>query len=155
MKKINFGTETDTRLKKYLEHYCLAIPEDEKGRFLRGDAVQLLVEYQKMLTAEEDRRMKVVFHRTGDQTQGEYVFVGLNGRGYQIPYDTEVVLPESVVRVCDDAKVTTFKQSDAPSYGRIDRKSFEHSTAPYTFIEWMDEEGMMLPEDEEDKKSAK
>lgn len=156
MKRINFAVETNERLIKYLEHYCLTIPEDAKGNLIRGEAISTLTSYQDRLASEEDRRMKVLFHRTGDQTQGEYVFIGHNGVGYQVPYDMEVVLPESVVRVCDDAVVTTFKQSGVASNGNIRHETKEHRVAPYTFIEWMDEEGMMIPEDRvAPKKSSK
>ena len=134
MKKINFQKLPDVELYKYLKHYCLLVPQDENGKLIRGEAVQQLIQYQLQLEAEEDRRMK-------------YVVIGLNGRGYQIPFDKEVVLPESVVRVCDDAVVTSFKQSDKSSLGKIVHDSFEHKTYPYTILEYMDAEGMMLPEE--------
>ncbi len=143
MKKINFTSQTDSELYKYLKHYCLEVPETDKGKLIRAEAVKSLTSYQAMLDGEEDRRVKVTFHKSGDPTQGEYVFIGLNGRGYQVPFDTSVVLPESVVKVCDDAVVTTFKQSTASSLGQIVHDTFSHKLYPYTIIEYMDEEGMM------------
>ena len=144
MKKINFQTLPDAELYGFLKHYCLEVPENEKGKLIREQAVRTLIGYQNMLASEEDRRVKVIFHKTGDPTQGEYVFIGLNGRGYQIPFDREVVLPESVVRVCDDSKVTTFKQSATSHMGEIVHDSFEHNLYPYTILEFMDDEGMMV-----------
>ena len=150
MKKINFAMQTDEMLKKYLTYYCLQIPQDEKGTFLRGDAVQRLLAYQDMLANEEDRRIKVIFHRTGDETAGDYVLLVLNGTPYQFPYDQEVVLPESVVKIADHAVITKYKQAGGSATGNVAYNSFEHRMYPYTIIEYMDEEGkMVLPEDKE------
>jgi len=149
MKKVNFVQQTDAALYKFLKHYCLEVPENEKGQLIRGEAQKILTDYQNMLMTEEDRRVKVVFHKTGDPTQGEYVFIGHNGRGYQIPFDQEVVLPESVVRVCDDAVITTFKQSAKSSMGEIVHDSFEHKLYPYTIIAFMDLEAKMTTGDED------
>lgn len=149
MKKVNFQNLPDTELYKFLRNYCLEVPENDKGKLVRGEAIQSLLSYQEMLISEEDRRMKVVFHKSGDPAQGEYVFIGLNGRGYQIPFDKEVVLPESVVRVCDDAKTTTFKQSSNSSLGQISHDSFEHKLFPYTIVEFMDNESIMTTGEEE------
>ena len=148
MKKINFTKETDVNLYKYLKHYCLDVPETEKGKLIRGEAVSILTEYQEMLMNEEDRRVKVVFHKTGDPTQGEYVFIGLNGRGYQIPFEKEVVLPQSVIEVADNAVVTTYKQSARSSFGEITHDSFEHKLYPYTIISFMETESQMTMGDE-------
>lgn len=157
MKKVNFASETDVNLYKYLRHYCLAVPENEKGKLIRAEAISVLTQYQDMLMAEEDRRIKVIFHKTGDPTQGEYVFIGHNGRGYQIPFDKEVVLPESVVKVADDAVVTTFKQSARSTLGDIHHDSFEHKLYPYTILQYMEDEGQMTMGEEEtsDKKKKK
>lgn len=156
MKKINFTTQTDEFLKKTLQYFCLQMPEDEKGNFLRGEAVQRLTDYQNMLAAEEDRRVKAIFHRTGDPTLGEYVFIGLNGRAYQIPYDLEVVVPESVLRVADDARVTQFKQGGKTSAGNVSYTTYDHRVYPYTLIEYIDPESLLIPEfKNKDKESDK
>lgn len=155
MKKINFATQTDEFLKKTLAYFCLQLPEDNKGNFIRGEAVQRLTDYQNMMAAEEDRRVKVIFHRTGDPTLGEYVFIGLNGRAYQIPYDVEVVLPESVVRVADDARVTQFKQSGKTEQGNVRYTSFDHKVYPYTMVEYLDPESMLIPEFKNENKESK
>ena len=148
MKKINFAAQTDSELYKYLKHYCLEVPENEKGKLVRGEAVDILTKYQEMLRNEEDRRMKVIFHKSGDPTQGEYVFIGHNGRGYQIPFDKEVVLPESVVRVCDDAVVVTYKQAATSSMGQITHDSFKHKLYPYTILSFVDTENQMTTGEE-------
>jgi len=150
MKKINFTKETDVNLHKYLKNYCLDVPTDEKGKLIRGEAVRTLSSYQELLANEEDRRVKVIFHKTGDPTQGAYVFIGHNGIGYQIPFDKEFVLPMSVVKVADDARVTTFKQSARSTLGDIVHDSFEHKLYPYTIIEFMDTEDMMSMGDEDE-----
>ena len=143
MKKINFASKTDAELYAYLRNYCLAVPENEKGKLIRDTAMRALISYQEMLMNEEDRRVKVLFHKTGDPTQGEYVFIGHNGKGYQIPFDKEVVLPESVVKVCDDAVVTTYKQSTLSDTDNIIHDTFDHKLYPYTVIDFMEEEGQM------------
>jgi len=100
------------------------------------------------LRNEEDRRVKVIFHKSGDPTQGEYVFIGHNGRGYQIPFDKEVVLPESAVRVCDDAIVVTYKQSATSTMGQITHDSFQHKLYPYTILSFVDTEKQMTTGEE-------
>lgn len=147
MKKIKFQQKPDTELYKYLTTYCLEVPQNEKGELIRGEAVKSLNAYQEMLANEEDRRVKVIFHKTGDPTQGHYVFVGLNGRGYQIPFDKDVVLPSSVVRVCDDAVVARFEQSGGIDKGRVAQHVTYQKLYPYTILEYMDEEIMMTAEE--------
>lgn len=150
MQKINFASKTDADLRRYLKNYCLVIPENEKGKLIREGALRALIDYQNMLLAEEDRRVKVVFHKTGDPAQGDYVFIGHNGRGYQIPFEKEVVIPESVARVCDDAMVTTYKQSALSTTDDIIHDSFHHKLYPYTVIELMDTSNIMKMSKEDD-----
>lgn len=151
MKKHNFAKMPNEDMRKFMKHYCLDIPEDKRGNLIRAEAIKILTDYQDMLSKEEDRRVKVIFHRTGDSTQGSYVFIGHNGKGIQIPFDTEVVLSESALKVVDDAVITKYEQSRSPSSGQLVYEERHKQIYPYTKIEYMDAEGMMVPDMEDGK----
>lgn len=155
MKKVNFSQETDARLKKFLDHYCLPISENEDGSFIRRDAIQSLTEYQDKLSKEEDRLSKVIFHKTGEINQAPYIIVNVGHRRFTIPYEKEVVVTKKILNVINDCVVEDFSQTDKSRVaGDIEYETSYHKRFPYTFIEYMhdEDEGMSLPEDAENKK---
>ena len=143
MKKLTFVTMTDAKLYEYLKTYCLEVPQNEKGQLIRGDAVKLLMECQDNMAATEDRRVKVIFHKTGDPAQGNSALIGLNGRMYQAPFDAEVVLPESVVRVADLSVLHKYREAANSRRGEVAYEEYTVKLYPYTIVEFMDAEGMM------------
>ena len=61
------------------------------------------------VTKELLKREKMVMLRLNSTERDKYAqYVGINGRNWQIPRDTWVKVPESVVACLEEAKITTY-----------------------------------------------
>jgi len=111
-------------------------PTDDEGKLLRKQAIAKLTEWDDAHPDEyrTDPKVRVIFSRTGGASVAPYVFIGLNGRGYQVPYDTEVTLPLSVVRVCDTAVSTKYETVTDPVTQRANVVEKKERRYPYTII---------------------
>lgn len=57
-------------------------------------------------------RIKIRVHKTGDRNEMKYVFVGVNGVGYQIERGVEIDVPEPVVSVLENAVQTLWEYEE-------------------------------------------
>jgi hypothetical protein len=64
--------------------------------------------------AELDKAPKVLIriHKTGDKNEQKQVYVGVNGIGYLIKRGEDVLVPEPVMRVLEDAVQTVYDYDD-------------------------------------------
>lgn len=102
--EINY-TGTDAYLRDQLSDRSLYIPVDENNRLLRNQAIRALREYETLHAKPNTRKVRVTFTRSGNANAGNYIYVGLNNKNWQIPYDVEVVLPEYVLTEVIDRSV--------------------------------------------------
>ena len=89
--------------------------------------IQITSENMASLTKEilsTEGKYTVVINST--ERDKEPVFVAINGHTYNIPRDTEVELPDSVVRVLSDARVTVYivVPGHTPSAREVNRFSY-------------------------------
>lgn len=159
MKRVNFTLETDDRLRKFLDHYCLEVPVNEEGKLIRVDAVKALTEYQNTMASKENRLYKAVFHRTGEVNQAPYIIVNVGYKRYTIPYEVEVVINDAIKRVIDDAVIESYEQTpkSKSAIGELTYETTHKKRFPYTMLGMANEEGegMSIPEEQNSKKSKK
>lgn len=136
-----YTKQTDNELRTLLHERGIEMPVDEDKKLLRKIAISELKKWDTANAPREDKQMRVIFHRSPAEGAGSYVFLALNGRAYQAPYEKEVVLPESVVRACcDNALNVQFRNT-----GKVDenqRVRYEEEvihTQPYTFLGYVEE----------------
>ena len=116
---------------------------DDDGKLIRKAAYAKLKKWdEEHPTPKKDRMMKVVFHKTPEETAAPFVFLALNGKAYQAPFEKEVEIPETVIRACcDHAKRREFiNTGETDENHRVIYNEVEIHTQPYTFIEYVDKE---------------
>lgn len=131
---------TDLDLRNALLDRGLPTPEDDDKKLMRTQAIRLLRDWkQDYDNVKPERNCRVIFHASTNANAGPYVFASLNSRTYQIPYEKEVTIPESILRECiDRAKITEYRQTqnENDKYVVTTRKV---PVYPYTFICYEDE----------------
>lgn len=134
VEKPNYTKFKNEELTDELFQRKLDIPLNDDGKLIRKHALQMLIAWDEAHPEKyrKDPKVRVIFSRPQGE-EGKYLFIGLNGRGYQIPYNVEVVLPASVVRVADDAIAESSEYTEGPDGRRFTGKLREQC-APYTFI---------------------
>lgn len=140
VKTPNWAIETDAAIMTEMSDRGLEIPIDN-GRLVRTVAIRMLksaIDASKPL--DTYRKMRVIFHRSGREAEAPYLFLGLNGRSFQVPYEVEVLLPEPVVRTCcDNAVITEYDiKSFDKSKGAVEVSERVIRAVPYTFVGYED-----------------
>jgi hypothetical protein len=80
--------------------------EDVKAGAKANAPIENIMSVKDELDAQ--KKHKIIIPST--ETEMDDVFVGINGYTYQIKRDVAVEVPESVIKVLQDAKVTKYKQ---------------------------------------------
>lgn len=57
-------------------------------------------------------KVKIRIHKTGDKNEQKQVYVGVNGVGYLIKRGEDVLVPEPVMRVLEDAVQSVYDYDD-------------------------------------------
>ncbi len=142
MAKVTYSKMKDNELRALLHEREIDMPLDEDNKLIRKIAYAELKKWDTNNKVRVDRKMKVVFHKTAEEAAAPFVFLALNGKAYQAPFETEVVLPESVIKACcDHAKRTEYiNTGKTDDNGRIEYNEVEIHTQPYTFIEYVEED---------------
>ena len=131
-----FVTMTDSELMNEMLERGLEIPMDD-GKLVRGVALKKLSKKAKeSMSLDSFRKMRVIFHRTGKESEAPYVFMSLNGTAFQAPYEVEVSIPEPVIRGCiDNAVSTEYDMKDFDSVkGSTNYSEKSVRAYPYTFL---------------------
>ena len=105
---------------------------NEEGRLMRFECYNVLREADERdaVTEKQKRRVRVTFQSSTSPSAGPYVFASINDKNFQAPFDTEVEIPEYMLRECiDRAKTIVYEQEG--NFGR--RVPRFVSTYPYTF----------------------
>lgn len=99
-------------------------PIDDHGKIIRKAVYQILKKWdaEHAHLTRVDRKVRVKFHKSGSDTAMPFVYVSVNGRSTQIPYDMEVVIPESTLKVLNDCVMTTYR-------GRLNNSNGEYEFA--------------------------
>ena len=131
---------SDESLIKELEKRNLEVPMSGEGNLIRGAAIEALRTAEKNET-NDARKCKVIFHRSNNPNANQnYVFISLNKRSFQAPYEEEVVLEEKYLRGCIDlAQVVDYAFVPGKD-GSTDIKERRINIYPYTFLGYVDED---------------
>ena len=93
----------------YIKEILQAQEEDS------ATAVEILPEADPLLVVEEapvkEKKFRISVANQEGVENTPFVKVGVNGQMYAIPRETEVIVPESVVEVLNNAVVTRFVQN--------------------------------------------
>lgn len=141
--KINFPSyvgHSDEDLRELFFARNMKVPVNDNGKLMKSQAIQELQIYDRQHPElyREKRRFLVRFQRTSSETMASYVFLSLNGTAYQVPYDTEVWLPEDVLRSCVDNAVETHyevKADDTNAYAPTTHAPVERRPFAYTILD--------------------
>lgn len=132
---------TDEALIKELEKRNLEVPMSGEGNLIRGAAIESLKAAEK--TEDEskklDRKCKIIFHRSNNPNANEnYVFVSLNDRSFQAPYEEEIEIEEKYLRGCIDlAQIVDYSFVPGKD-GSTEVKERRVNIYPYTFLGYVD-----------------
>lgn len=105
-------------------------PMDEFGLGLDEENVEASA---PAAVAPKKRKMYTIFVDE-EENQLNYVFVGVNGKGYQIPRGIDVEVPEEVIEVLKNAQATRLVQTTNPVTGLIDSREQTFSRIPYRIV---------------------
>lgn len=136
-----YNKQTDNELRALLHERMIEMPVDEDNKLIRKIAIAELKKWDSNNVVRDDKKMRVVFHRSPSDAAAESVFLALNGTAYQAPYEKEVVLPESVIRACCDCAMNSHYRNT----GKVDannRVIYDEEiihTQPYTFLGYVEE----------------
>lgn len=132
---------TDEALIKELEKRNLEVPMSGEGNLIRGAAIESLKAAEK--TEDEskklERKCKIIFHRSNNPNANEnYVFVSLNDRSFQAPYEEEIEIEEKYLRGCIDlAQIVDYSFVPGKD-GSTEVKERRVNIYPYTFLGYVD-----------------
>lgn len=156
-KTINYWTWKDSELIDELEKYGIEYKGDP---FIRKDIIALLkraeieagkAEEMLIETVDDDDKLKaegiedlkkdhpqlmlsrVIFHNTSEQDM-PYVFIGHNGRGFYIPKDIEVDVPDYLLESCIKDAVEHRLYPVTMTDGTIEWKVRKIQRYPYSII---------------------
>lgn len=139
---VNYTTLPNEVLMDELFKRGIDIPMSDDGKLVRKVAVQKLLKWEEAAKPLNSyRKMRVVFHRSGRESEAPYVFLSLNGVAYQAPYEKEVELPEPVIRACvDNATIDEMEfTGEIDGQGRAIYKENKIKSHPYTFLGYVEE----------------
>lgn len=132
---------TDEALIKELEKRNLEVPMSGEGNLIRGAAIESLKAAEKSEdTAKKlDRKCRIIFHRSNNPNANQnYVFVSLNERSFQAPYEEEIEIEEKYLRGCIDlAQVIDYSFIPGKD-GSTEVKERRVNIYPYTFLGYVD-----------------
>lgn len=132
---------TDEALIKELEKRNLEVPMSGEGNLIRGAAIESLKTAEKSEdTAKKlDRKCRIIFHRSNNPNANQnYVFVSLNERSFQAPYEEEIEIEEKYLRGCIDlAQVIDYSFIPGKD-GSTEVKERRVNIYPYTFLGYVD-----------------
>lgn len=142
MAKTNYAQKNTNELRALLHERNLEAPLGDDGKLIRKIAMDMLKKWDEENEEKPERFVRVVFHKSAEEASLPYVFLSLNGKAYQAPYEKEVVIPESVLRSCCDlAKRTERRMSNKPTQSGKNLHYEEYSvmTQPYTFLGYVEQ----------------
>lgn len=132
---------TDEALIKELEKRNLEVPMSGEGNLIRGAAIESLKAAEKSEdTAKKlDRKCRIIFHRSNNPNANQnYVFVSLNERSFQAPYEEEIEIEEKYLRGCIDlAQIVDYSFVPGKD-GSTEVKERRVNIYPYTFLGYVD-----------------
>lgn len=134
---------SDASLIKELEMRNLEVPMSGEGNLIRGAAIEALraVEKADNEAKKLERKCKVIFHRSNNPNANpNYVFVSLNERSFQAPYEEEVEIEEKYLRGCIDLAQVIDYAFVPGTDGSTDIKERRINIYPYTFLGYVDED---------------
>lgn len=134
--KPNYAKMKNEELLDVLFERGIEAPRDDEEKLIRKHAIALCMQWDERHPEKylKDPQVRVIFSRTRNDNASPYVFLGLNGRGYQVPYETEVSLPLSVLRVADDAIEEHYETVTDPYTNRVTVEKRTERKVPYTVI---------------------
>lgn len=138
----NYMELKNNELHTLLHQRSLEAVLGDDGKLIRQIAVDKLKKWDAENEETPTRMCRAVFHKTGDEAALPYVFLALNGKTYQAPYDKEVVIPEHVLKACcDNAKRTTYRMDGIDKEtGLVKYRKDTIHTQPYTILGYVEEE---------------
>lgn len=138
--KINY-TGTDAYLRDALSDRSLYIPVDANNQLLRNKAIRLLQDWETLNAKPNNRKVRVMFTRSNNASAGNYIYVGINNKNWQIPYDVEVVIPEYILTEVIDRSVInkTVVEFDESNL-RSRKRDIKVTVYPYVKYGYVDED---------------
>lgn len=102
----NFFAMKNDELKKLAADYKVEF--DEKD-FKRKEVIRQLQEITGQSDTKSDRQLyRIKLHNTDGEAGSDAVFVGVNGKGWNIPREKEVDVPAYVVEALNNAVIVEF-----------------------------------------------
>ncbi len=135
--KIIEANLSDKDMVEQLSSRGIVVPMSEDGRLMRGPAADLLKASNAAIAAKDEleRKVRVIFHRSNNPNANEnYVFLSLNDRSMQAPYETEVSIPKKYLTSCIDMAQVVEHVMDG---GKIVERRV--NIYPYTLLGYEDE----------------
>nr|DAQ89823.1 MAG TPA: hypothetical protein [Caudoviricetes sp.] len=128
---------TDAQLRDALFDRNLYVPLDENNKLIRKHAISLLQSWEDEHRVDTSRKVRVIFHKSMSPSGGPYVFLSLNNKTIQAPYEKPVDVPEYMLTECCDRAVTLVRYDN----GVVNAGGKIHKipTYPYTRIGYVDE----------------
>ncbi len=121
--KVDYQKLKDAELVNIMNTRGMRTPLNEEGRVMRPEAIRMLKEKDQSEVDENDR-VFVIFHDSGNPSAGPYVYANINDKNFQCPYEKKVSIPRYFLPECiDRAIITTYtqqKQADG-TYASIPR----------------------------------
>lgn len=143
---INYAVLKNTQLTDLCSERDILLDRPIRGEMIKalmkwdmeqGEAEEMLEideegEIVNSETKPEEETVKVTFH-SKDEQDAPYVFVGLNGKGFYLPKETEIVIPKVLLNVIDDAIEYRFEQFK-DNQGRTKFRPKKIHRFPYTIL---------------------
>ncbi len=131
---------SDKALAEALIKNKVKVPMTDEGILKRDEAIEALEEAKKKQPVDEmERKVRVIFHKSNNPNANpNYVFLSLNEKSMQAPYEQEVSIPMKFLRGCvDKAQVIEYVYD---SEGKV--KENRINIYPYTMLGYEDQMGI-------------